>query len=78
MSHRNDCNTELSEFAAENDVLTLIHTDCTPFITSDQINELVEIPSVRSVDAVIKYSATAKSRSVLLAKGYFVFLEQDS
>jgi len=74
-SHRHSCNSKLVEYAMRNDMLTLIHTDCTPFITSAKINEISASTSVKTVEAVIRYAITAKTRSVLLAKGYFLFLE---
>lgn len=74
-AHRDNCNSSLAKWAAQEDLLTLIHTDCTPFITTDTINEITGSDNVKSVDAVIRYSVTAKSRSVLLAKGYLLFLE---
>jgi len=76
--HRNDCNSKLVQYAMQWDMLTLIHTDCTPFITSDKINEISGTNSVKTVDAVIRYAITAKTRSVLLAKGYFLFLENQN
>ena len=75
--HWYDCNSALVKYAAEKDMLTLIHTDCTPFITSSRINEITGSDCVKAVDAVIRYAVTAKTRSVLLAKGYFLFLEKD-
>jgi len=77
-SHRHHCTTKLVQYAMRRDMLTLIHTDCTPFITSDKINEITASNSVKTVDAVIRYAITAKTRSVLLAKGYFLFLENQS
>jgi len=74
--HRYDCNSALVKYAVEKDILTLIHTDCTPFITSSRINEITGSDAVKAVDAVIRYAVTAKTRSVLLAKGYFLFLEK--
>ena len=76
-NHRYDCNSALVRYAIEKDMLTLIHTDCTPFITSSRINEITGSDCVKAVDAVIRYAVTAKTRSVLLAKGYFLFLEKD-
>ena len=75
-SHRFDCNSKLVRYAGDKDILTLIHTDCTPFITSGRINEICGNNRVKTVDAVIRYTVTAKTRSVLLAKGYFLFLEK--
>ena len=77
-SHRYDCNSALVRYAGEKDMLTLIHTDCTPFITSSRINEITGSDCVKTVDAVIRYAVTAKTRSVLLAKGYFLFLEKEN
>jgi len=75
--HKHDCNSALVRYAVEKDMLTLIHTDCTPFITSSKINEITGSDAVKAVDAVIRYAVTAKTRSVLLAKGYFLFLEKN-
>lgn len=75
-SHGHDCNSSLVKYAVKRDMLTLIHTDCTPFITSTKINEITGSADVKAVDAVIRYAVTAKTRSVLLAKGYFLFLEK--
>jgi len=75
-SHGHDCNSSLVKYAVKRDMLTLIHTDCTPFITSEKINEITGSEDVNAVDAVIRYAITAKTRSVLLAKGYFLFLEK--
>jgi len=75
--HKHECNSALVRYAVKKDMLTLIHTDCTPFITSSKINEITGSTAVKAVDAVIRYTVTAKTRSVLLAKGYFLFLEKD-
>jgi hypothetical protein len=75
--HKHDCNSALVKYAVKKDMLTLIHTDCTPFITSSKINEITGGGDVKAVDAVIRYTVTAKTRSVLLAKGYFLFLEKE-
>lgn len=68
----NCCFKELRELSKEKDILLLTHTDITPFLTKDSINEL-GYQQVQNVDAVLRYGIEAKSRAVLLAKGYFVF-----
>merc|ERR1711937_394642 len=67
-SHKNLCNQELQRYSEENDILLLTHTDCTPFITANQVNQVAGEDYISSCDTVLRYRIIAKHRSVLLAK----------
>merc|ERR1712110_128297 len=70
-------NQDLIAFSQQYDVLLLTHTDITPFITSQKLNETLgsSEPVIKNISSAIKYSIEAKRRAVLLAKGYFIFSE---
>jgi len=75
--HKQLCQSKLVEYAHKRDILTLVHTDLSPFITAGQINSILGVDRVKTVNTVLKYNVTAKFRCVLLAKGYHIFLEHE-
>lgn len=79
---------DLIKYSEQKDILLLTHTDEVPFLTSKNLNSVIEkdsklktinedestkTPNIDNINAVLRYKLTSKVHSVLLGKGYFIF-----